>query len=875
MLHFSVLAQTLKGRIFTIEGKPISNATILVKELKSGSDFSEFIIGNETGEFSFELEKKYTNVVFLEFTAFNYSVFVDSIIAPEKNKVYQFQVKLEEKTQILNEIIVSEYKRFEHHGDTTTYSVKAFRDGTERNIEDVLKKISGVEVNDDDGSLKYLGKRVEAVQLDGDDLFGFRYSSATKNISADMIEKIDAIDHFNSNPLLDGLVESKTTALNLKLKKGKFDLSKNEYIGVGGGNGLALDLAFDLILVSPKSKSYATLSYNNVGMNSSPFNFFSSNGNQTTDGVSEVFNAATPKLIHNKSQNANLSERRSTINDQKNFNLNSIYKFNDFWSVRANVFYLKDKLWNEEFSLQQFSVNQQMLEYKDKITSLKSPVNQQFELKLLYNLGVKRHFEWYCSLGDTEVLNDIDFSKNNLASEKTNLVSRDFLWTQKIDLSQRFRKHFFQLIGQWSTNSTPQSFSPIQNFSFSNASNTFSNLQTSHFSKNNRLYKFNWIRKFSKFRMHYEMEYLSNQLNYRSFLLENEKFVSDFVNDNQYEKSLLTQAVILNYEHKKWTLTVDFSANKMLQDFRENTLNTFIISKESNYLNLNLDVFNDISNDTKIMLNWKIDHSPVAENYLFLNQVVNQNRGTIQNSVSLDLIENHLLSVGLRKDNLSKGINQSMTLSFMKTKNAIITDLSINENFTKMLYYQTPQSLQFFNCNYSIDKYIYELKSNLNHSSSLGFGNSFNQINASVLRENKQFSYVGSWAFRTMRKRIFDIDNKFTYQFFEFRSPDNENINASLNNSFKLILHPFKSYSAWIIWDCYRPNLSDNQSFSFLDCKIERKIHFRQPIKLALLGKNILNQRYFTQLSNNSFSTNMFQSSLLPGYWMITANLEF
>lgn len=874
LLHFGVVAQTLKGTIFTKEGKPISNATILVKEQKGGSDFSEFFIGKETGEFSFELGKKYSDVVFLEFTAFNYSVFVDSINTPEKNKVYEFQVTLDEKTQVLNEIIVTEFKRFEQHGDTTSYFVKAFRDGTERNIEDVLRKIPGVEVNEDDGSLKYLGKRVEAVQLDGDDLFGFRYSSATKNISADMIEKIDAIDHFNSNPLLNGLVESKTTALNLKLKKGKFDLAKNEYIGIGGGNGLALDLAFDLIAVSPKSKSYATLSYNNVGMNSSPFNFFSSNGNQTTDGTTEDFNAAAPKLINNKSQNAHLSERRSTINDQKNVNLNSIYKFNDSWSIRANLFVLKDKLWNEEFSLQQFTVNQQMLEYKDRTTNLTSPLNQQFELKLLYNLGVKRHFEWYSSLGDTEVLNDIDFSKNRQTSEKTMLESRDFLWTQKMDLSQRYRKHFFQFIGQWSSNSTPQTFSPLQNFSFSNASNTFSNLQTSHFSKISRLYKLNWIQKFSKFRMNYQMGYLSNRLNYRSHLLENQKMVPDFLNDNQYEKSQFTQAAILNYDYKKWTLSVDFSANKMLQFFKDNVRNEQK-NKESSYLNFNLDVFNDVSNDTKIMLNWKMAHSPVAESNLFLNQVVNQNRGTIQNKVSLDLVENDLLSLGIRKDNLSKGVNQSLTFSFMNTKNAILSDLSINENFTKILYYQSPQNLQFLNCNYSIDKYIYEWKSNVNHSSNWSIGNSFNQINSSALRENRQFSYIGSLAFRTMRKRIFDIDNKFTYQFFAFKSPDNENLNASFNNSFKLILHPIKNYSVWLIWDFYRPNVSDKQSFSFLDCKIERKIYFRQAIKLSLSGKNILNQQFFTQLSNNSYSTNVYQSSLLPGYWMITANLEF
>ena len=874
LLHFSIFAQQLKGTILTKQGKAISNATILVKEQKASSDFSEFIIGNEMGAFSFELKQNYPNIVFLEFTAFNYSTVVDSIIAPEKNKVYEFRIQLEEKSQVLNEIIVTEYKRFEQHGDTTSYSVKAFRDGTERNVEDVLKKIPGIEVNDDDGSLRYLGKRVEAVQLDGDDLFGFRYSSATKNISADMIEKIDAIDNFYSNPLLKGFADSKTTALNLKLKKGKLDLSKNEFIGIGGGDQLALDLAFDLIAVSSKSKSYATFSYNNVGMNSSPFNFFGSNANQSNVGMIDDFNAAAPKLISHKSQNSNLSERRSTINDQKNINLNSIYKFNDQWSLRANVFVLKDRLWNEEFSIQQISVNQQSFEYKDKTISIQSPLNQQFELKLLYNLGIKRHFEWSSSFGDTEILNDIDFSKNRQLSEKTSLLSRDFILTNKFDLSQKYKQHLFQLIGHWSSNSVPQAFSPLQNFSFSNAPNAFANYQSSHFYKRNSFYKLNWLRKFSKFRTNFQIGFLSNQLNYRSFLLENEQLVNDFVNDNQYKKSLFSQSAILNYDHKKWKLSIDLTANHLKQNFEENFLNEYL-SKESNYLNINLDVFNEFTSDTKMMLNWKMDQTPVAENYLFINQVVNQNRGTVQNRVSLDLVVNNQLSVGLRKDNLTNGINQNLMFSFMNSKNAIISNLSINENYTKVLYFRSPQNIQFWNANYSLDKYIYALKWNVNHSSNLGFGNGFNEINASALRENKQFSYVGSLAIRTMQKYIFDVENKFTYQYFDYQAPDNANINSSLNNSFKLILHPIQDYSAWLIWDIYQPDLSNAQTFSFLDCKIERKIKWKQTIKIALLAKNILNQTYFTQLSNNSYSANVYQSSLLPGYWMITANLTF
>jgi hypothetical protein len=350
-------------------------------------------------------------------------------------------------------------------------------------------------------------------------------------------------------------------------------------------------------------------------------------------------------------------------------------------------------MWNEEFSIQQILVNQQSFEYKDKTISIQSPLNQQFELKLLHNLGLKRHFEWFSSFGDTEILNDIDFSKNRQLSEKTSLLSRDFILINKFDLSQKYKQHLFQLIGHWSSNSVPQAFSPLQKFSFSNAPNTFANYQSSHFYKRNSFYKLNWLRKFSKFRTNFQIGFLSNQLKYRSFLLENEQLVNDFVNDNQYKKFLFSQSAILNYDHKKWKLSIDLTANHLKQNFEENFLNEYL-SKESNYLNIQLDVFNDFTSDMKMMLNWKMDQKPIVENYLFINQVVHQNRGTVQNRVSLDLAQNNQLSLGLRKDNLSNGINQNLMFSFMNAKNAIISNLSINENYTKVLYVRSPQNIQ-------------------------------------------------------------------------------------------------------------------------------------------------------------------------------------
>ena len=55
-------------------------------------------------------------------------------------------------------------------GDTLTYNADSFNKGTERKLEDVLKNLPGVEINDD-GQVEVEGKVVSKVMVDGKDFF--------------------------------------------------------------------------------------------------------------------------------------------------------------------------------------------------------------------------------------------------------------------------------------------------------------------------------------------------------------------------------------------------------------------------------------------------------------------------------------------------------------------------------------------------------------------------------------------------------------------------------------------------------------------------------------------------------------------------------
>ena len=74
-------------------------------------------------------------------------------------------------------------------GDTIEYNTAAYKVNENAMVEDLLKKMNGVQV-DQQGNVTVNGETITAVRIDGKKFFGNDVQSATKNIPAEMIEKI-------------------------------------------------------------------------------------------------------------------------------------------------------------------------------------------------------------------------------------------------------------------------------------------------------------------------------------------------------------------------------------------------------------------------------------------------------------------------------------------------------------------------------------------------------------------------------------------------------------------------------------------------------------------------------------------------------------
>ncbi|QDO92871.1 outer membrane beta-barrel protein [Formosa sediminum] len=146
-------------------------------------------------------------------------------------------------------------------GDTIVYNADSFKNGTERKLEDVLKKLPGVEINDD-GQIEVEGNVVSKVMVDGKDFFDGDSKLATENIPSNAIDKVEVLKNFAEIGQLRTVTNNQdNVAINIKLKEGK----KNFWFGdITAGGGIADENS--LYVFQPKLFYYSpTYSINLIG----------------------------------------------------------------------------------------------------------------------------------------------------------------------------------------------------------------------------------------------------------------------------------------------------------------------------------------------------------------------------------------------------------------------------------------------------------------------------------------------------------------------------------------------------------------------------------------------------------------------------------
>lgn len=105
--------------------------------------------------------------------------------------------------------------------DTIEFNASSFKVKNNANVEDLLKKMPGVQV-DTDGSITAQGEQVQRVMVDGREFFGRDPKLATRNLPADAVDKVQVFDKKSDQAVFTGIEDGqREKTINLELKEEK------------------------------------------------------------------------------------------------------------------------------------------------------------------------------------------------------------------------------------------------------------------------------------------------------------------------------------------------------------------------------------------------------------------------------------------------------------------------------------------------------------------------------------------------------------------------------------------------------------------------------------------------------------------------------
>lgn len=152
----------------------------------------------------------------------------------DKDEVDLGNLNLISKLTLLEDVVITAERAIVIKGDTTEYNADSFKVREYANVEELLKKLPGLEV-DDKGNITAHGEKVQRMLVDGDEFFSDDPAVLSKMLQASAVDKVQVFDGKSEEAKFTGVDDGdRIKTINLKLKAN----AKQGYFGkveLGGG----------------------------------------------------------------------------------------------------------------------------------------------------------------------------------------------------------------------------------------------------------------------------------------------------------------------------------------------------------------------------------------------------------------------------------------------------------------------------------------------------------------------------------------------------------------------------------------------------------------------------------------------------------------
>jgi hypothetical protein len=222
------------------QGFPLESATIYVEKM-TDSSLITYSISDQKGAFLLRGNtsqlKMRLNISYTGYTSYSQEV------ALESRNINLDTIKMQISTEALKGVVVRASRvPVTIKKDTLEFNVSSFKTKKDANVEDLLKELPGVEV-DANGAITVNGKPVNQILVNGKPFFGDDPTIATRNLTKEIVDKIQIVDTKTESEAFTGEAgseENKTINITIDEEKNKGIFGR---LSAGGGTDKRFEFA--------------------------------------------------------------------------------------------------------------------------------------------------------------------------------------------------------------------------------------------------------------------------------------------------------------------------------------------------------------------------------------------------------------------------------------------------------------------------------------------------------------------------------------------------------------------------------------------------------------------------------------------------------
>ena len=903
LLFFALLCATStlfsQSYSFSISGKitdkntqkAVEAATIHIENVKDSTVIS-YTISDEKGDFSLKGKSFYKDVK-LYVSYIGLSDYAKTYDLSKKNTFKLGTISLTEESNVLDEVVVKSRAPITVKKDTLEFNVKSFKTKKDANVEDLLKKLPGVEV-DAEGKITVNGKPVNKILVNGKPFFGSDPSITTKNLTKEIIEKVQITDTKTKSEAFSGEKgDANNKTINLTIKKennkgwfGRVSASTGtdeRYEGATMINRFNNDTRIS-ILASTNNINSPGFSFGEIQkMFGGGNNWVSGNGSFSINGrrfgggqgiVKSTMAGATYADTYGKNVdvNANYIFAGSSSNNLSRNNREYIIPDNKYFTNSETT--SEDDNDNHNFDFE-----------------LDMKIDSTLLINIRPNFTFNKRSGYYAR--NEETLNEDrekrnSFVSNTVSSAEAKNFGNEIAITKRLGSKGSFIKASIQNRIEQSNSedlfrSTQEILgdAPETNIRNQNSTidNDFNGLQS------RIAYRYPIIGKkfFVDAQYRYNRDKRENKrdtYDFNSISNDFTDFNTELSSDFTYEDITKTPSLELTYRTKK--LRLNFEVGHVNRTLENKDALRPELSLKREFSNLKLDFAGRYRFDNKasFYFNYDIDNRPPSLNQLQPFENVSNPTNIVKGNPDLKPSQRHRGYFSFNKYNWQAGTGMYIYASGSYNKNQVVSDITIDP----ITYNRTTT---YSNVDGGYDFWVgssYSKKIKLDTISSLKFSlrNSFNGFkNFSILNGNinevKTFSIRPELGLTYEWNKKISIEPRYQINFSETDGADGFNQRFT-RHRFRLRTRtniPKKLEWQNDIVYTYNPDVTDfNRSAWFWNSTLSYSI-FKDKAAITLKAYDLLNQNTNARRSATSNYIEDSESSVLQQYFMLGFSWKF